>query len=82
MLKFRLVAGLKIPRQAGQSKPLRGKPSPSVRARRGLARKRERYRELIENANDIVYMLDFEGRITINKAAGNDAGLLAAGAAE
>jgi hypothetical protein len=37
---------------------------------------------LIENANDIVYMLDFEGRITINKAAGNDAGLLAAGAAE
>ncbi len=30
----------------------------------------ERYRELVENANDIVYMLDFDGRITsINKAA-------------
>ena len=30
----------------------------------------ERYRELVENANDIVYTLDFEGRVTsINKAA-------------
>lgn len=35
-----------------------------------LRESEERYRELVENANDLVYMLDFDGRITsMNKAA-------------
>jgi PAS domain S-box-containing protein len=39
-------------------------------AEEALRESEERYRELFENANDIVYQLDFNGRITsINKAA-------------
>jgi PAS domain S-box-containing protein len=39
-------------------------------AEQALIESEESYRELVENANDIVYTLDFEGRITsINKAA-------------
>ena len=39
-------------------------------AEHALLESEESYRELVENANDIVYTLDFQGHITsVNKAA-------------
>src|SRR5438876_4833760 len=40
------------------------------RAEAALREERERYRELFENANDILYTLDLAGRVTSLNAAG------------